>query len=351
MMITLGVDAHKATHTIVAVDPNGKQLSTTTVQATPGGHLTVLRWASKFPSRCWAIEDCRPVTRRLEKDLLSVGETAVRVPPKLMAQARSSVRTPGKSDPIDALAIARAALRHDDLPRACLDGNERIGRLLTEQREALVAERTRLVNRLRWRLHELDPTLRPPTAAFNRTKHVTAITQQAKGWSQSFDPITACQSQIAVTELQRIRDLNSQIISYDQQIIPLVAATCPQLLTIVGIGPVTAAAILGHIGNIDRFRTENKFAALVGTAPIPVSSGNHNRMRLNPGGDRYLNSVIHRIAITQLAHHQPAKTLVTSAMARGKTKREAIRILKRHITRAIYKTLQHDQQHQQQAAA
>ena len=350
-MITLGVDAHKATHTIVAVDPNGKQLSTTTDQSTPSGHLTELRWASQFLSRCWAIEDCRPVTRRLEKDLLAVGETAVRVPPKLMAQARSSVRTCGKSDPIDALAIARAALRHDDLPRARLDGNERICRLLTEQRNALVTERTRLVNRLRWRLHELDPTLRPPVAAFNRTKHVTAIIRQANGWSQSFDPITACQGHIAVTELERISQLNNQIVSYDRQIDPVVAAVCPQLLTIVGIGPITAAAIVGHIGNIDRFQTENKFAALVGTAPIPVSSGNHHRMRLNPGGDRYLNSVIHRIAITQLAHHQPAKNLVTSAMTRGKSKKEAIRILKRHITRAIYKTLQHDQTHQQQAAA
>ena len=138
---------------------------------------------------------------------------------------------------------------------------------------------------------------------------------------------------------------------YDQQIDPLVATTCPQLLSIVGIGPVTAAAIVGHTANIDRFPTENKFAALVGTAPIPVSSGNHNRMRLNPGGDRYLNSVIHRVAITQLAHHQPAKNLVTAATARGKTKKEAIRILKRHITRAIYTTLKHDQTHHQNAAA
>lgn len=192
MMITLGVDAHKRSHTVVAVDLNGKEVRATTVPATSEGHLAMLRWAAGFPTRCWAIEDCRPVTRRLEKDLLAAGETAVRVPPKLMAQARSSVRTSGKSDPIDALAIARAALRHDDLPRACLDSNERILRLLTDRREALVAERTRLANRFRWRLHELDPTLRTPTAAFNRTKNVIAMTDLSQQWVRSFDPITAC---------------------------------------------------------------------------------------------------------------------------------------------------------------
>nr|WP_234382114.1 transposase [Streptomyces dysideae] len=110
----------------------------------------------------WAVEDCRHLSRRLERDLLAAGERIVRVPPKLMANCRSAARTYGKSDPIDALAVARAALREPDLPTACLDGVAREIRLLVDHRDDLVAERTRIINKLRWHLHEIDPGLDPP---------------------------------------------------------------------------------------------------------------------------------------------------------------------------------------------
>ena len=105
----------------------------------------------------WAIEDCRHLSTRLERDLLAAGQQVVRVPPKLMAQTRASARTRGKSDPIDALAVARAALREPDLPVAAHDEVSRELKLLVDRREDLVAERTRTINRLRWHLHELDP--------------------------------------------------------------------------------------------------------------------------------------------------------------------------------------------------
>lgn len=108
------------------------------------------------------------MTRRLERDLIAAGESVVRVSPKLMADVRNSARTYGKSDPIDALAVARAALREPDLPVACLDGAEREVRLLVDHREDLVAERTRIIARLRWHLHELDPRWTPP-AKIERT--------------------------------------------------------------------------------------------------------------------------------------------------------------------------------------
>ena len=119
----------------------------------------------RFPERRWALEDCRHLSRRLERDLVAAGEAVVRVPPKLMAGARRSGREPGKSDPIDALAVARAALREPDLPVARLDGPEREVRLLVDHREDLVAERTRAQNRLRWHLHELLPARSPRPAA------------------------------------------------------------------------------------------------------------------------------------------------------------------------------------------
>jgi transposase len=144
-MVTFGIDAHKRTHTVVAVDDVGRQLGQlTTTATTTADHLAMLVWAERFDGeRRWAVEDCRHLSRRLEADLLRAGERIVRVPPKLMAQARDAARTYGKSDPIDALAVARAALRHADLPVAQLDGEARELRLLVDHREDLVAERTR----------------------------------------------------------------------------------------------------------------------------------------------------------------------------------------------------------------
>ena len=121
-MVILGADLHKRWHTVVAVSATGRKLGERTVRATPDGHLELRRWAAGFPERRWALEDCRHLSRRLEIDLLRSGEAVVRVPPKLMAGVRRSVREPGKSDPIDAYAVAQAALREPDLPVATLDG-------------------------------------------------------------------------------------------------------------------------------------------------------------------------------------------------------------------------------------
>jgi transposase len=142
-MVLIGIDAHKRTHTAVIIDDNGRKLATRTCDSTSKDHLALLRWAATHGvDRTWAIEDCRNMTRRLERDLLAAGERIVRVPPKLMSHARDAARTYGKSDPIDALAVARAALREDGLPTAHLDGPERDLRLLVDHREDLLAERT-----------------------------------------------------------------------------------------------------------------------------------------------------------------------------------------------------------------
>jgi len=150
-MVVLGVDAHKRNHTVVAVDEVGRELGERTTGTTTADHLQLLAWAQQFgdnDNRLWAVEDCRHLSRRLERDLLGAGERIVRVPPKLMAHARDSARTYGKSDPIDALAVARAALREPNLPTAWLDGPSREVRLLVDHRDALVAERTKVINRI-----------------------------------------------------------------------------------------------------------------------------------------------------------------------------------------------------------
>jgi transposase len=156
-MVTIGIDAHKRSHTVVAIDEQGRQLAQRIAGTTSADHLELVAWAARFTERRWAVEDCRHLSRRLERDLLAAGERIVRVPPKLMANARTAARSFGKSDPIDALAVARAALREPDLPVAKLDGAEREVRLLVDHREDLVGERTRMISRLRW--HSTNSTL------------------------------------------------------------------------------------------------------------------------------------------------------------------------------------------------
>ena len=171
MVVLLGIDVHKATHTAVAVDEVGQKIGQCVVAATDGGHRQLLGWAlSRWSGDRlrFAVEDCRQVSTRLERTLLGAGQTVVRVPPKLTAGSRSAARTRGKSDPIDALAIARAALREPDLPVATLDGQFREVRLLVDHREDLVAARTQMQNRLRWHLHELEPGREPGLRCLDR---------------------------------------------------------------------------------------------------------------------------------------------------------------------------------------
>src|SRR6516225_463930 len=230
-MVVLGIDAHKRTHTVVAVDEAGRQLGVKVTQATSTAeHLALVVWADRFgPGRSWAVEDCRHVSRRLERDLLGAGERIVRVPPKLMAATRSSARTYGKSDPIDALAVARAALREPGLPVARLDGPERELRLLVDHREDLVAERARAMSRLRWHLHELDPAWEPTPRSLDRAKTWATIEDRLAG-------IDGTVARLARDLVTRCRHLTLDINALHAEITALVTPLAPTLLAICGCG-------------------------------------------------------------------------------------------------------------------
>ncbi|MEO6089526.1 MAG: transposase, partial [Umezawaea sp.] len=177
----IGVDAHKRTHTMVAVDEIGRTLGERTVQATMDGHLNAVRWAGQWERVSFAVEDCRHLTRRLEQDLLRAGFAVIRVHTRFMATARRSGRQPGKSDPIDALAVAQAALREPDLPVAALDGPSRQVKLLSDHRHDLIVERTKVINRLRWHLHELDPQLIIPPRGLRSYRTMDTVAARLDG--------------------------------------------------------------------------------------------------------------------------------------------------------------------------
>jgi len=340
MIVVFGVDAHKRTHTVVACDETGKELAQLTVTATAEGHLRLLRWAEQFGPRQWAIEDCRHLSRQLEADLLRAGEKVLRVPPKMMADTRRRARTRGKSDPIDALAVARAALAEPDLPTAVLDGPARQLRLLTDYRETLIRQRSAAQSQLRWHLHELHPGWDPPARSLNTTRTLNHIENQLAGYQ-------GIVADLARRHLTRIRDLTREATDLEQQITRLVTHLTPSLLNIPGCGPLTAAKLVGETADIRRFPTPDKYAMWTGTAPIPVWTGNTPRHRLNRGGNRQTNTALHRIAITQIRCHPPAQTYLQRRLTAGNTKNEAIRALKRRLANTIYHALQHDTTNQQ----
>jgi transposase len=333
-MVILGIDAHKRTHTVVAVDEAGRQLgSKTTVATTTEAHLDMMRWADRFGSeRRWAVEDCRHLSRRLEADLLAAGQEIVRVPPKLMAHARDAARTYGKSDPIDALAVARAVLREPDLPVARLDGRSRELRLLVDHREDLVRDRTAHINRLRWHLHELDPSWDPRPRSLILFKHLDAT-------GARLESLEGMVARIARDLVVRIRELTRDINALEREITERVGPLAPNLLGVPGAGALTAAKIVGEVADVRRFRSKDAFARHNGTAPLPVWSSNRVRHRLSRTGNRQLNAAIHRIAVTQKRSHDAAMGYIERRIANGDTKTEALRALKRKLSDVVYRTL------------
>jgi transposase len=334
-MVVIGIDSHKSTHTAVAVDGNGRKLAERTVTARSAGHLELVRWAARFPERRFALEDTRHLSRRLSTDLLVAGQSVAWVSTRLMAGARRSGREPGKSDPIDALAVARAALR-EDLPVAVLDGSEREVRLLVDHRDDLVAERTRMQNRLRWHLHELDPGNEPVARSLDRTVVLDALAERLAD-------LPGTVARIARELVVRIRELTRAIDALEREIAGLAATLSPTLLELVGCGSLSAAKLVGETARVGRFRSAAAFARHNGTAPLPVWSGNVERHRLSRKGNRQLNVVIHRIAITQIRLGGAGRAYFEKRRAAGNTKTEAIRALRRRISDEVFRRMGHDE--------
>ncbi len=333
-MIVIGVDVHKHSLTATAVDELGCALAEWSGPI--DGEVVV--WARALgEERLWAVEDCRHVTRRLEQTLVGEGERLVRVPPRLTAPQRRRGRVRGKSDSIDALAVARAALQEPELdsPRP---GEETLRelKLLVDHRDDLVAERRRCQQRLRWHLHELDPTLAVPLGALDRTVWMERLTR----WLARREQTT--QVRIARDLLGRCRTLTRSISELDRELQTRTQTLAPGLLELAGCGPLSAAKLLCEIGPIDRFPSDAQLARHAGVAPLDASSGKHQRHRLDRGGNRQLNCALHRIAVTQGRVHPPARAYLERKQSEGKTRREAIRCLKRQLARTVYTTLKNE---------
>lgn len=338
-MVVVGADVHKRTHTFVGVDEAARELGHKTFPATTEGHRAAVRWArDRFGTELrWAVEDCRHLSARLERDLLTAGQAVVRVPPKMMAEQRRIARTRGKSDPIDALAVARAAVREPDLPVASHDEVSRELKLLVDRREDLVRTRTATINRLLWRVHELDPAWAPPAHSLDRAIHQQALATR-------LGDVPGIVAELARDELAEIVELTGKINQLAQRIERRTVEVAPTLLAMPGVGALTAAKIVGEAAGVSRFKSEAAFARHAGIAPIPVWSGNTaGRVRLTRSGNRQLNAAVHRIAVTQIRLDGLGKTYYLKKKAEGMSTAEALRCLKRRLARIVFHHLTTDQ--------
>ncbi len=314
----------------------GQRARVLTAAARPQGFLELLEWGRGVGSeRVWAIEDCRHVSGSLERFLIARGERVIRVAPKLMGVSRRGVRSSGKSDPIDALAIARAALAEgpERLPVASVDEQALEIKLLLDHHDDLVAARSDDQRRLRWHLHDMWPELELPAGCLDREVWLQKLSRRLARAKQR-TRVRICRELITAirARTRRVREL-------ERELAGLVKAKAPQLLEVPGCGTLTAARILAEVGDASRFSSDSKLARLAGIAPIPVSSGMRDRHRLDRGGNRQLNCAFHRLAVTQGRINPDAHSFLTRKQAEGRTRMDALRCLKRHLARRIYNLL------------
>jgi transposase len=299
-MVTVGIDPHKHVHVAVAVGADGKRLSRPlTVKndaALIGALLTWIRSVTDSSAVTWAIEDGRGFARALADQLLLAGHEVVWVPTRLMAAHRKlHAATGAKSDPVDALAVAHAAIATPGLDRHRIDERVRELRVLVDLRGDLVRRRTTVINQIKAQTHLwLDHT----PGDLSRAPGLAALTTllDAAGATGHVHRALAEMIDEVASLNHRIRDLESTIRG-------LVSPLAPNLLKITGISHVSAAVLLAEIGDITRFASSAKLARYTGCAPIPVYSSDKERHRLHRGGNRRLNSVLYITAIVQQRFH------------------------------------------------
>jgi transposase len=333
MSVMIGIDPHKGSHTAVVVDIDEVVIDTIRVR-TSTSQLTQLRdWASGYDVRCWAIESARGLGYLLAQQLVAAGEQVVDVPPMMASRVR--VLGSGKSqknDPNDARSVAITALRHPNLAVVGRDDHVRVLGLLAKRHRDIA----RLKNKAACRLHALLMELVPGGIGSEMTVN------KANTLLLSVDPVDQVARQRVVIAGELVEDitrLNAQMLASKKRILTAVTASGTSLCDIRGIGPIGAAMILGSVGDIGRFPSPGHFASYNATAPIEASSGNKNRHRLNPRGNRKLNHVLHMAAVSQLRYPSEGRTYYDKKIAEGKTSKEAIRALKRRISDVVYRRL------------
>jgi transposase len=336
-MVTIGIDAHKSSLAVCLIDELGRELAARQFGNQPRAFKALHVWVRQLApgERRFGVESTGWVGRGIACFLLERGETVVDVRGSLTERQRKRLRGQGKSDPRDALAIARITAREETLPPVRVDSLSRDLKLLCDYRAQLVAERVRTANRLHVDLVSLQPGYQRQIRNLGSSIQLARAERLLAG-DQSVQAI------LARRRIEKLRCLDMEIKQAQRDLRELVRASGSGLPQLAGVGDLIAARIIGEVGDIERVASKSRFARLNGTAPIPASSGPTNRHRLNTGGNRRLNHAIHMIALTQARMEPRARAYIERRRSEGRTRRDAVRALKRHLSDVVYQQLRAD---------
>jgi transposase len=340
MTVIIGVDPHKASHTAVAISGDERELASVKVRATRKQVAQLLAWAEPFGERTWAVESAGGLGYLLSQQLIDVGETVLDVPATLASRVRvlASSRS-NKNDPNDALSVAVAALRTPALRMVQAADHAEVLRLLAKRNLDIGSHRIRVVCRLHAALASLAPGgIAKELNASDAIDFLAGV--------QPANPVEQARHDLAVELLDDVRRLDAQLKESHRRIRVAVKASGTALTEIFGVGPIIACALIGYSGDVRRFAGRDQFAAYNGTAPVEVSSGGRTVHRLSRRGNRRINHALHLAAVCQIRQpHSDGRAYFDRKIAEGKTKKEALRSLKRHVSNAIYRQLLIDLDH------
>jgi transposase len=345
MKVLIGIDPHKASVAVAAVNEAGELVEGAHFSQNRAGLRALERWSKRFPERRWAVENAGGLGRHLAQRLSAAGEAVVDVPPKLSARVRVlSTGNSRKNDGLDALATALAAWRNERLAAVDPEAGSEVLRLLSERRGDLVAERTRALNCLHGFLRDLVPGGVAGTLSTHRAARILrGIRPQGAS--------ARLRRRLASEILRDVRALERKIADLNERIEAEVEASGTVLVEIFGVGPILAAKIIGAVGNVARFPTRAHFASYSGTAPVEASSGKVVRHRLSLAGNRHLNNALHMVAVCQARSDVRGGAYYRKKIAEGKSRKEALRCLKRCVSDAVFKSLTADLQAPSRSAA
>ncbi|MBA3358883.1 MAG: IS110 family transposase [Thermoleophilaceae bacterium] len=338
-MITIGVDAHKRVHAAVALDDAGGELAQWRGPNSAEGWQQVAAWAAALGPDCrWGIEGAWNYGRGLAQFLVEAGVVVYEVNPRWTAQRRRTARTRGKSDRLDARAVALLVRGEaSTLPAVAADDVTATLELLSTERDDAVAEATRLRNQVHQVLLHLDPEYTAHLPKLRTKAGLRALERY-----ETADPRPLQQQRAGTVRRlgQRLRLAQEHARYLAAQIRELAASRFAPLAQICGIDLLTAGTLAGILGPGRRFATDAQLAAYAGAAPLETSSAERVRYRLNRGGNRRLNAILYRIVLTQSRYAPQAQAYLARRMTEGKTRREAVRALKRFVVRAIWRRWQ-----------
>jgi transposase len=340
--VMIGIDPHKASHTAVVISGAEEPLGELRVRASAAQAERLLAWAAAWPERTWAVEGAGGLGHLLAQQLLSAGERVLDVQPKLGARVRLlATGNVNKNDPNDARSVAVAALRSPSVREARPDDHAAVLKVWSKRRRDLASSRTQVVCRLHAVLCELIPGGVPK-------KIIAAHAARLLGSITPPDAVAAARRELAAALVEDLRRIDGQLRETRKKLDTAVRASGTSLTGLFGVGPVTAATIIGEVRDVSRFTNRDRFAAYNGTAPIEVSSGQRKVHRLSRRGNRRVNHAIHMAAVTQVRQkHSEGRAYFDKKLAEGKTRKEALRSLKRQVSDAVFSRLRADAQRTQ----